>query len=108
MSRTITGQCKAWITDLSHLTPEQLINLNDPSELLFTDVDMKDSGWTHVGEATIAVEIFATTEDLIASKVDTLKAQADKIRAEAHREVTRIESQINQLLAITHQPTEVA
>jgi hypothetical protein len=100
---SVTGKLKAWLPDYSHLRPEDLHN---PEKMLdgviFSMVDMRSSGWTHVGDASITVDVVLTPDQMIASKIETLRAQAAKIRADAHMEITRIEDKIQNLLAISY------
>jgi hypothetical protein len=61
---------------------------------------MRDSGWTFVGEATIEVDLILKPEELIASKIETLKAQQTKVRAETQQRLNQLEDMIQNLLAI--------
>jgi hypothetical protein len=100
----ITGNLKAWLPEYSTLRPDQL---NDPAtldQLVFSRVDMRNSGWTHIGDATITVDVILSPEELIASKIETLKTQQAKIRAEAQERVNELEAMVQNLLAITYTP----
>jgi hypothetical protein len=108
MSTIVQGTLKAWLPDHSYLRPDQLHTEAALNQLVFAAHDMKSSGWTYVGDAEISVTVILTPDELIASKVETLKAQADKIKADAFVEVSRIEDKIQQLLAITYTSTEEA
>lgn len=58
-----------------------------------------DQGYTLVG--TVDVEFHPMeVKDMVSNKVDALKKQAEAIRAEATAKVTRIEAQVQTLLAI--------
>jgi hypothetical protein len=72
--------------------------------MVFSLCDMRNSGWTYVGEATITVNLILTPDQLIASKIETLKAQQTKVRAEAQERVNHLEGMIQNLLAITYTP----
>lgn len=100
----ITGSLKAWLPDHINLHPEQVGTPEALESLVFTRHDMRNSGWTYVGEATIAVDFILTTEQLIASKIETLKTQQDKVRAEAQERLNHLESMIQNLLVITYTP----
>lgn len=108
MSKVIQGSLKAWLPDHSYLRPDQLHTEAALNQLVFASQDMKSSGWTYVGDADISVTLILTPDELIASKIETLKAQADKIKADAFVEVARLEDQIQQLLAINYTPPEEA
>ena len=59
-------------------------------------------GYRHVGFAELVVTILPT-EDMLSSAVDALKAQKQKVIADAEAESTRIESEIQKLLAISYE-----
>ena len=63
---------------------------------------MRASGWTYVGEATITVDMILTPNELVASKIETLKTQQAKVRVEAQEKLNRLEDMIQNLLAITY------
>jgi hypothetical protein len=65
---------------------------------------MRNSGWTHIGDATITVDVILSPEELIASKIETLKTQQTRIRAEAQERVNELEAMVQNLLAITYTP----
>lgn len=108
MSRIIQTVAKAWLPDWSHIGPAELAELKDATELHFSNCDMTSSGWTYIGTATISVEVITDTETLVANKVEALRGEVQKIRAEAQVQVTRLEDQIQKLLAITFNPSEAA
>ena len=90
---------KAWVTSSSHLGTNDLKELETVSGLSFTGHDMTTSGWTFVGDAEVHIE-FVNEKTLLDNKVAALRSEAKTIRAEATARVTRIESQIQQLLCI--------
>ena len=100
--KNITGTLKAWLPDHSHLNPEQLHTEAALNALAFSSFCMRKSGWTYVGEATITVDIILEPEELIASKVETLKAQQTKLREEVQERINVLEDRIQSLLAITY------
>ena len=59
------------------------------------------SEWVEVGTAEIAL-ILHDRREMTTKAVDSLKAQAEAVRAEAGRRLTEIQEQINSLLAIEH------
>lgn len=101
---TITGKTKVWLSQYSSLTPQQL-GTGDVGvgHLFYADCDMTESGYTHIGEAEVSVQVF-DTKTILANKVEALKEEAKTIRAEAHQRCVRIEEQIQNLLAITYEP----
>jgi hypothetical protein len=98
----VTGKLKAWLPDYSQLTPDELHTEGAINSMVFSSCDMRDSGWTYVGDATITVDVILRPEELIASKIETLKAQQTKVRAEAQERVNQIEGMIQNLLAISY------
>jgi hypothetical protein len=101
---TITSKTKAWIS--VHGSPDALFG-DDKSaavdELSFSQLDMKSAGWTYVGEATITVDV-PDQDALIGNKVESLRAEKQKVLAEAQAKATQLEGQIQKLLAITYTP----
>lgn len=100
--KTISTKCKAWITSRSSVGPDELEKGNRITDLAFVNHDMSTQGWTLAGTATISVNL-VDRKTLIDNKVDALKKEASAIRAEATAKVTRIESQIQNLLAICYE-----
>ncbi len=98
----VTATMKAWLPEYSSLKPEDLHTEKAVDSMVFSTCDMRDSGWTYVGDATIKVNLVLTPDQLIASKIETLKAQQTKVRAEAQEQVNRLESMIQNLLAISY------
>lgn len=100
----ITSTVKAWLPEWSSLSPEQLQTPEAISEFVFSRNDMRDAGWTYVGDATITVDVVLRPDELIASKIETLRAQQRKLRAEAEENANRLEGMIQNLLAISYTP----
>lgn len=100
--KKIIGATKAWLPDHSPLTPEEMQGDKAIQQLAFCTADMKTSGWTYVGEATITVDMILTPNELVASKIETLKTQQAKVRVEAQEKLNRLEDMIQNLLAITY------
>lgn len=97
-TQTITGEVFAYLTDNSG--PEDLRE-HGIGALKFSNYGgMASSGWTMVGKATVSVEI-PDERTLVENKVDSLKAEATKLRAETEARLTEIDRKINTLLAIT-------
>jgi len=100
--KKIIGATKAWLPDHSPLSPEEMQGDKAIQQLAFCTADMKTSGWTYVGEATITVDMILSPSELIASKIETLKSQQAKVRVEAQEKCNRLEDKIQNLLAITY------
>jgi hypothetical protein len=100
--KNITGTLKAWLPDHSNLKPEQLHTEAALNALAFSSFCMRKTGWTYVGEATITVDILLEPEELVASKIETLKAQQTKLREEVQEKLNVLEDKIQNLLAITY------
>jgi tRNA 2-selenouridine synthase SelU len=98
----VTATLKAWLPEYSSLKPEELHTEKAVNEMVFSLCDMRGSGWTYVGDATINVDLVLTPDQLIASKIETLKAQQTKVRAEAYDRVNQLEAMIQNLLAISY------
>lgn len=101
-TRVIEGTIGAWLPDSSSLGPKELAE--QPGDKLvrglsYSAWDMTPHGWTRIGEARVEVTLKGRDE-LIASKVDALRALRTHKLAETQREVTEIDKQINTLLAI--------
>lgn len=100
--KKIIGATKAWLPDHSSLSPGEVHGDKAIQQLAFCTADMKASGWTYVGEATITVDMILSPSELIASKIETLKTQQAKVRVEAQEKCNRLEDKIQNLLAITY------
>lgn len=99
----ITFQTKAWISEYNTATPEQLRTPEGAASLYYSASDLSTHGHTFAGNATITLDLL-DDRNLVDNKVATLREQAVSIRAEATAKCTRIEGQINQLLAIENSP----
>lgn len=109
--KKVTGTVTAWLSKHSMVTPKELAAAKPEivGNLVYFngDRDWSGEGYTRVGAAEITVELIEGDE-LIANKVAALRAEKTAIRAEATAKETEIEGQIQNLLAITYQPGEVA
>lgn len=96
----VSGTLKAWLPEHSTLSPDELHTVGAIDAMAFSLCDMRSTGWTYVGDATITVDLILTPDQLIASKIETLKAQQTKIRAETQERLNHLEGMIQNLLAI--------
>ena len=102
---TITGSAKALVSkhtafDPAHpeKTPAHMFSMVDPRN----DLEwFSREGYIEVGTAQITVELFSR-DQTITNVVASLRAVQQKVRAEAEAEATRLETQIQQFLAITN------
>lgn len=102
--RTITGTIGCWVTEFSSIGPQDLVTGDGAKiihELQYSNVDMAPE-WTRVGDATISVLIDNPT-DIVNARIDCLRVRQTKLRADAERDATTIERQIQSLLAITNE-----
>lgn len=102
--KQVTNTVKAWLPEYSSLTPDQLQKPEAVDQFIYSAHDMRSAGWTYVGEATITVDVVLSSNELINSKIETLREQQKKARAEAEAQVNRLEGMIQNLLAISYTP----
>lgn len=98
--RTITGAIPVFITN-TWTTVNDLVALEDKSSAIgsLTYYTQQLEGWTRVGKAQITVT-FDDDDEIIGNMVDALKAQKQKVQADAQVEINRIEERIQSLLAL--------
>jgi len=100
--KKIIGATKAWLPEYSRLSPADMQGDKAVESMAFCAADMRAGGWTYVGEATITVDMILTPNELVASKIETLKTQQARVRVEAQEKLNRLEDMIQNLLAITY------
>ncbi len=108
MTRRIKGQTNVWLTGTSRWDIEKLQTTASVGDFWYGDGDMSDIGWMKVGTAEFDVLITTDNTSIVKAQVDTLKQQAQKIRAEAEVKANEIENEIRNLLAITYEPEAAA
>lgn len=96
-----TVKTKAYVTQYSSITPKDIQEGNRVDELCFGSWKNPPDGWTCVGDAEITFTP-VDNKTLVDNKVQALRSEAASIRAEAAAKVTRIETQIQNLLAISY------
>lgn len=103
--RVITGEISVWLTQYSSIGPAELTS-DDAQKVLngvsFSHHDMAPE-WTRIGAARVTITL-ESNDKIITGKVDALRAEQKKVVADAQMKSTDIERQIQQLLAITHEP----
>jgi len=93
----LKGELTAWFT--GSMGPHSLLDEDVLSRVQFCDHDMSSVGWSLCGTASIT--LYPMDQDaLIGSKVDSLRAELTKVRADATSRETEITQQINTLLSI--------
>ena len=103
MSTTITHKTKAWITSHSDIGPQELAHAKVAEELNYTShMGMVKQGWTVVGDAEITI-MLVDQDTLVQNKVQALREELKTVRAEAQLKETKLESQIQNLLAISYE-----
>lgn len=102
----IVGEVNVWSTG-DWITPEYLQEMiaNGESDravamLSYSNADMTGyDGWAHFGRAKVEVVLFPRNV-IVENKVESLKAEIQKKRAETQKEVEKLEERIQQLLAL--------
>jgi hypothetical protein len=89
----LKGPAREAINAMAFVDPTEWSHDGEPPE-----------GWTRVGTATITVEL-VDEEALVANKIDSLRHEITRVRADAHAKETHLAGKIQQLLAITNNPT---
>ena len=106
MTRTVTAALSVLTSPYSSLTPEDFATA--PADRIASGVVFWTpecgipEGYSLVGAGEITFTLH-DRDSIIASKVEALKAEKTQTLAEAQAKATRLESQIQQLLAITHE-----
>ena len=102
MPRTITAEVPAYLFSI-YYGPQDLQRPDAEVANLLTLRDMSASpDYVRVGTAQVTIDLVDQSE-MVANKVEALKAQKQRTLADAQAKATAIESQIQQLLAITHE-----
>ena len=103
MKKTVkTG---AWLTN-DYTTIDELVKMSQEelvSRLHAYDFDGHIEGWTLVGTAEVSITL-DDPDKMIANKVDALKVELTKTKADAEAKCNFLQGQINNLLAIEFKP----
>ena len=99
-----TLKTKAWITEYCSAGPDDLAKPSGIDSMVFNTRDMATAGWTYVGTAEITVDL-VDRKTLVENKVVALKEELKTVRAEAHVKEMRLNEQINNLLALSFDPS---
>lgn len=102
MPRTITAEIPAYLLSTCY-GPEDLKRADSDVANLLTLRNMSMApDYVRVGTAQVTIELVSESE-IVANKVQALRAEKQQTLADAQAKATRLESQIQQLLAITHE-----
>ena len=105
MPRTITAKLNAYVSEHCSLTPENFATADADriaGAVSYWRQDMTPpSSYSLVGVAYVTITL-ADPDDLIAKKVEALRAEKQQTLADAQAKATNLERQIQQLLAITN------
>ena len=107
MSLEFTGNIAVWNSCPEYKPTSSAKNLvadgeNDEAVAFFhyTDSDMRDHGWVHVGNAVFTVMLF--DESILHGKqLEALKAELQSVRADNQRKENAILDRISKLQALT-------
>ena len=99
----ITSTTTAWLPEYRQQQLHNAIQKNDHDSILdslvFSNIDMSQE-WTRIGEATITDDVPDENEIKLAM-VESLKAERERVLADAQVKANEIEEKIQNLLAIT-------
>lgn len=106
MPRTITTTLNVVASQYCSFTPNDYATADGQTlaqGLAYWPTDFTlNNGFSKVGTAEVTITLH-DPDDLIANKVEALRAEKQQTLADAQARATRLESLIQQLLAITHE-----
>lgn len=102
----ITTTLKAFVTKYQESHISEMLEGNPDSIKHMSFFDSRVADWTEIGTAEITVEIH-DKDTVLSHKIDSLKEQLKKDQADSEVRQSIIKEQIQNLLALTHQPEEV-
>ena len=106
MSKVHEGTLNAYITQDYNADGA----MSDDSSVVLRSIhlspheNMANHGWTRVGTARVEVTLVGK-DVMVENKIESLKAEKQKILADAQLKVTQIEEKIQNLLAISFDPS---
>jgi len=101
--RTFTIETDCWLMPYSGL--DELTAEHAASALSFYPFSDAPEGYCKVGRAAITITV-GDEKEIIASKVESMRAEQKKVIANAQMKSTQIERKIQELLAITYEQVE--
>ena len=91
----------AYIDKYNEMSPAQLATPEGVASMAFMkSPNMADYGYTYISEAMMVVEV-PDVKTLVENRIEALRGEAATLRAETTAKCTAIESQIQNLLAIS-------
>lgn len=72
------------------------------NKLQFSNLDMSSHGWTRIGTAEVTLSLMSE-DKMVESKVASMRAEIQSIRATSENAITRLQEKIQSLLAITNE-----
>lgn len=109
MADKIHGKVKAWMRTYTFDTPDSMAKRRqNVAELTYAseETDLSKHNFVAVGEADIEVTLDSPTE-IVKSQINNLQEQIKGVRAQSQMQVTQLEAQIQNLLAIEYTPAKV-
>lgn len=112
-TKTVKATTIAWLVDSSWRANEfaEAIKSGDEGKMVgclaFSSNEGMGTGstaWTRIGSAEITVEV-VKEDEIVTNMVAALRHQQQAVRADAEVKANGIERQIQQLLAITNEPS---
>ena len=82
--------------------PSFVSNLSDKVDTYYVN----QAGYLHLGEVEVEMPPVPHRDTLVVKTVEGMKAEVERIRAEAESKAREMEQQINDLLMIGHDRTE--
>lgn len=101
--KTITGEVGAFLYSVCN-GPEDLAGEHALQALFFSHSNHTGADWVKVGTAQVTVTLL-DHDKMMAGQIEALRKEQTKVQADAQAEVTKLERQIQQLLAITNEVT---
>ena len=105
-----TGNISVWLSDPAY-KGQQLKDALDRGDhdaavdaFNISAADMSEYGWARAGTAQVTVDLLDDSA-ILAGTIASLRAQRKKILAEAHASATKIDGEIQSLLAIENNLT---
>lgn len=106
MPRTITNTFNVYASEYCTLTPQEMhtadsAKVADALQVWPTSWG-RQAGYSLVGTAEVTMTLH-DMDAVISNKVESLKEEKQRVIADAQAKATKLESQIQQLLAITYE-----
>lgn len=100
--KTVTATTNAWLYDTCY-GPQDLLNATPVQVIgMVSYGDKRSEGWTLVGTAEVTVKL-VSEDQMVLNKVESLRKEITKTRADAEVKAKHLEQQVQQLLAITNE-----